>query len=107
MQLLSVAGPSVSARSGTFTRLFQCALRRTSPGFSRQGVGFEGGSKHLEIQGGTVSDRLKPGLHTQCPSSPVKYGARAAAQYTTLLRGYSIIPSAPAAFNAGISSPTT
>ena len=66
MQLLSVAGPSVSARSGTFTLLFQCALRRTSPGFSRQGVGFEGGSKNLETQGETVSsDRLKSGLHTQ------------------------------------------
>src|SRR3989442_6480858 len=30
MQLLSVTGPTVSARSGTFTLLFQCALRRTS-----------------------------------------------------------------------------
>ena len=28
----------------------------------------EGGSKHLEIQGETASDRLKPGLHTLCPS---------------------------------------
>src|SRR5258707_11639101 len=33
MQLLSVTGPSVSARSGTFTLLFQCALRRTSAEF--------------------------------------------------------------------------
>src|SRR3989442_1253511 len=32
-QLLSVTGPTVSARSGTFTLLFQCALRRTSAGF--------------------------------------------------------------------------
>src|SRR5882762_5790300 len=29
MQLLSVTGPTVSARSGTFTLLFRCALRRT------------------------------------------------------------------------------
>jgi hypothetical protein len=34
-----------------------------SPGFSRQSVVFERGSKYLEIQGETVSDRLKPGLH--------------------------------------------
>src|ERR1039457_4062674 len=33
-----------------------------SPGFSRQGVVLEGGWKSLEIQGETVSDRLKPGL---------------------------------------------
>ena len=28
----------------------------------------EGGPRHLEIQGETASDRLKPGLHTLCPS---------------------------------------
>ena len=31
-QLLSVTGPTVSARSGTFTLLFKCALRRTERG---------------------------------------------------------------------------
>jgi hypothetical protein len=34
MQLLSVTGPTVLARSGTLTLLFQCALRRTSADFS-------------------------------------------------------------------------
>ena len=34
-QLLSVTGPKVMARSGTFTLRFKCALRRTSAGFSR------------------------------------------------------------------------
>src|ERR1035438_2504974 len=28
----------------------------------------EGGSRHLEIHDETASDRLKPGLHTLCPS---------------------------------------
>ena len=32
MQLLSVIGPTVSAKSGTFTLLLQCALRRTTAG---------------------------------------------------------------------------
>ena len=31
-------------------------------------LSLEGGSKHLEIHGETASDRLKPGLHTLCPS---------------------------------------
>jgi hypothetical protein len=31
-------------------------------------LSLEGGSKHLEIHGESASDRLKPGLHTLCPS---------------------------------------
>jgi hypothetical protein len=38
------------------------------PALAGKVLPFEGGSKHLEIHGETASDRLKPGLHTLCPS---------------------------------------
>ena len=38
------------------------------PALASRILSLEGGSKHLEIQGETVSGRLKPGLHTLCPS---------------------------------------
>ena len=38
------------------------------PALAGRVLSLEGGSKHLEIKGETASDRLKPGLHTPCPS---------------------------------------
>ena len=37
-------------------------------------LSFEGDSKHLEIHREAASDRLKPGLHTLCPSSACEIG---------------------------------
>ena len=63
------------ARVGSMVRVCNPEEERAGSGAQRgcpaaagKVLSLEGGSKHSEIHGETVSDRLKPGLHTRCPS---------------------------------------
>src|SRR5207247_3098073 len=78
MQLLSVTGPTVSARSGTLTLLFQCAFRRTSADFPvRSNVERQEGFRRLlePWEGRGLLRTGKSALRWRCQDATVSPGS--------------------------------